>query len=378
MRFHSLSRLYRLFVSALLLCLTVAFLVAVTPSISFAEDPGALVRPEPSAGSSGFSFFGLFKSRESKRKVRDKGAGQRAPKNQRVKVVIKEKDPDASAILVVGDEMADGLANGLRVLLAEKTTVRVEKLVLANTGLIAGEADGWIDAIEKQLASDENIRAVVFMLGHEDQQLEIDGLTNPRFGSFSWRSAYRKRAVDLIQSVREQRKSVVWVGLPPTSKTATNSAFATMNAIYKDAAEAELGYVVDIWDVFLNDKGEYSSYGPDVDGKNKLLRTRNSIGFTQSGYQKVAFFVERRLSRILGGYGALAFEGVQDDPNFIVLTGRTTSPETELLGGSDKPAEKAKKTAAYQFFVEGEALPGVPGRVDDTGFVTSPVAQDGS
>ena len=80
----------------------------------------------------------------------------------------------------------------------------------------------------------------------------------------------------------------------------------------------------------------------------------------------MAFFVERELSRILGGYGGYAFEGVDDDPDFIVLTGRVTSPEDELLGGKGNSQDLKEDSVAYHFFVKGESLPEVPGRVDDT------------
>ncbi|MDN3720828.1 hypothetical protein QW131_20395 [Roseibium salinum] len=70
------------------------------------------------------------------------------------------------------------------------------------------------------------------------------------------------------------------------------------------------------------------------------------------------------MTRILGGYGGLAFEGVEDDPNFVVLTGRTTSPEALLLGG-EEDARLDQDSATYDFFVKGEPLPPMPGRVDD-------------
>ncbi|MEH0070355.1 hypothetical protein V6L77_08495 [Pannonibacter sp. Pt2-lr] len=40
---------------------------------------------------------------------------------------------------------------------------------------------------------------------------------------------------------------------------------------------------------------------------------------------------------MLGGYGGLAFEGVADDPNFIVLTGRALSAEDHLAGDASEP-----------------------------------------
>lgn len=355
----------------LAVCLIACLAYAVTPpSVSLAQDAGALIKPK-SSGS--FSFFGLFKSGTKKRKVRSKTSTRRSSEPRAQRIVAKTKDEDASVILVVGDQMADGLADGLDFLLADKTSVRIERIVLKNSGLIAGQSDAWVDEIQKQLVSEDNLRAVVVSLGQSDLNHTIESASSLKYGTVAWQTAYSRRVRRVIESVRDQRKSLLWVGLPPAGKTSVSSSFAMMNDIYRDRSETARGYFVDIWDVFLNDAGEYSSYGPDVTGKNKLLRSSDKIGFTRAGFQKVAFFVERKLSRILGGYGALAFEGVEDDPNFIVLTGRTTSPERELLGGDSQEtgARDKKESEAYRFFVKGDVLPEVPGRVDATGITKS-------
>lgn len=275
-----------------------------------------------------------------------------------------EKDANAGVILVVGDRMARGVADGLDFILSEKPQIRVERVTEDKSGF-AG--DGSPDWVAKTLAKirGEDVKAVVVMIGRADLGKEFPGETPVEFMTQEWLDAYRSKVEGLVRVVRQEKKPIVWAGLPPTNTESVNADFTQLNSIFQSQTKDRRVRYVDIWDIFLAEDGSYSSFGPDVDGKNTRLRTKDRIGFTWPGYQKVAFFVDRELLRLLGGYGGLAFEGIEDDPNFIVLTGRTTSPEALLLGGEDDEDQTDRDSTAYRFFVKGEPLPPMPGRVDD-------------
>ena|GEM_PF-2360723 len=280
------------------------------------------------------------------------------------KFEIQPKDPDAGLILVVGDRMARGVADGLSFTLADKPQIRVEPVTKDKAGLAGENAPDWSTQVLSKIRG-ADVKAVVVMIGREDLGKPFPGDPPVEFMTAEWLDLYRKKVDALVRVVRQEKKPVVWAGLPPTNEELVNGDFTQLNSIFQSASEDRRVRYVDIWDIFLAEDGSYSSYGPDVDGKNARLRTNDRIGFTWAGYRKVAFFVERELSRLLGGYGGLAFEGVEDDPNFIVLTGRTTSPETLLLGGEDAATQINPESVAYGFFVRGDPLPPMPGRVDD-------------
>ena len=287
--------------------------------------------------------------------------------------VEQPKNPDAGLILVVGDRMARGVGDGLKYLLADKPVVRVDYLTDDRQGFAGANAPDWAAQVLARIRG-ADVKAVVVMLGEHDLKKPLPGEPPLDYMSDAWLTAYRKKATGLVKTVRQERKPIFWVGLPPTGSTATNNDFSAMNDIFSGLAEDSRSRYIDIWDIFLNEEGSYSAYGPDVDGKNTRLRSGDKIGFTWAGYQKVAFFVERELSSMLGGYGGYAFEGVDDDPNFIVLTGRETPPDEELLGAENGPSKLDKDSVAYRFFVKGESLPSVSGRADNT----KPVAAGGS
>ncbi len=281
--------------------------------------------------------------------------------------VEQAKDPEAGVLLVIGDEMADGVAEGLKFLLQDKPMVRTEKIIHPGSGLIGGKPVEW-SADLRSFAELDRVRAVVVMMGQHDPASTLAGEPPVEFGTQAWADAYRTRTAQLVETVRGLRKPVIWIGLPPTNAPLLNADFQLFSTIHREEAEKGRGSYVGIWEIFLSDAGEYSSYGPDIDGQRKKLRTGDRIGFTWDGYLKVAFFVERELTRMLGGYGGLAFEGIADDPNFIVLTGRSTSSETDLLGGeSSDPQDRLAATAtlAERVLVRGEAMEAPTGRVDD-------------
>lgn len=349
---------------------TLAFLVEWTSvETAYAQSGGELVRPAP-GNSRSFSPFKAFKRlfenggvKRRKTVRRTTGGSTRSAKVAR-SFAEKPKDPDAGIILVVGDRMARGLADGLKFTLAEKPMVRVDFLTEDKAGLAGVDGPDWNAQVLARIRG-ADVKAVVVMMGQRDLGRVLPGDPVVEFLTEGWLEAYKKKAMSLARTIREERKPVIWVGLPPTSETLKNSDFGSFNAIFQSVVAETRSRYVDIWDIFLSEDGSYSTFGPDVDGKNARLRTKDKTGFTWAGYRKVAFFVERELSRVLGGYGGLAFEGVLDDPNFIVLTGRTTSSEVDLLGGdSDEPAVD-EGSPAYRFLVRGDDLPPVAGRVDD-------------
>ncbi len=358
--------------SALPFALALALLVCPAEPTGWFQREAMAEEPIVLAQNNGFRGFNPFApiqrlfggGREKKRQ---------APVQQAPKVVRPaglpprfeevEKDPDAGLILVVGDRMARGVADGLRFTLAQQPKIKVEEITEDREGFAGAESPDWATRTLSRIRG-ADVKAVVVMMGWRDRDEEFPGEPPIEYMTAEWLETYRNKVMALVRSVRQEKLPIVWVGLPPTNDELLNGDFTQLNSVFAGAAEERRVRYVDLWDIFLSEDGAYTSFGPDVDGKNTRLRTNDRIAFTWAGYRKVAFFVERELSRLLGGYGGLAFEGVEDDPNFIVLTGRTTSPEGFLLGGEDD-AEIDTSSTAYRFFVEGEPLAPVSGRVDD-------------
>lgn len=346
-------------------------LVAMLPQPVAAQNGRPIVQPGDSSGS-GFHplspllrLFGV-ETRERRRLQDREPPRANAPAREPVKPVIVEtpKEADARVVLVVGDALAGELAEGLEAAYAEVPSIRVDRLVLDGASLARpGEVD-LADRLRAVLQG-RKVAVVAVLVGSLDV-VDIDnGASVAAFRSDPWNALYARRIDQLLAGARQSRTPLVWVGLPPPSGQTKRANFDHVNTLAKDRIEANNAIYVDVWDVFLDENGGFTSYGPDIEGKRRRLRDGDGVGFTWPGRRKLAFFAEQAIGRILGAGGVNAFEGVEDDPNFIVLTGRLGSPESELAGGADSQHEPVADTPQHQLIVQGVPLPFANGRVDD-------------
>ncbi|MBA4207559.1 MAG: DUF459 domain-containing protein [Polymorphum sp.] len=331
---------------------------------------------------------------EAKPVVRKKAPA--APSNTPPKVVEAPKEPDAGVVLVLGGPTAAALAEGLTSIFAQKPMIRVELLTEAPAASPAASPEGGTGAAQPAVRPDGlmgepdpawteravsrirggGVKAVVAVFGYADLKdlPQPDGGLVP-FGSDAFKAEYRKKLRALALAMRQERKPLLLVGLPPTEAARLDTGFTLINDLLQSEAAMTRSTYVDIWKMFLDDNEAYTAFGPDVDGQRRRLRANDGVGFTWAGARKVAFFVERELARVLGGYGGLAFEGVADDPNFIVLTGRALSAEDHLAGDANEPQilppveTEAAARLARKFLATGDAGAPTPGRVDFTGAV---------
>lgn len=291
---------------------------------------------------------------------------QRAVRREPVvpKIVEEPKDPDARTVLVVGDAMAEGLAEGLTAAYAETPGIAVEAVTDRVRGLIREANPDWPTQIADAIR-EKDADVVVVLLGNDDRRrpVTLEG-KRAQFRSEPWEDVYRILVQRTVTAVRESRRPLIWVGLPPASGPNRRSDFTYLNDFYKEKVEGADGIFVDLWEAFLSDEGKYTSYGADVDGQRKRLRTQDGLYFTWSGYRKVAFFVQQRIARILGEGPALDLAFPGNDADLILLSGGAAREET-LAGEEIAPAIPAEGSLQHRLIVEGRALPRVEGRIDD-------------
>ncbi len=292
------------------------------------------------------------------------------------RIVEEEKNKDAKVLLVIGDDLAMGLADGLKEVYADTPSIKVKKLVYPRTGLVTDKKPDWPEDVTATLKS-EDVGLVVVSLGARDNrnirvvgQGIIDGqpasyAEELQFQGEEWKKEYRFRTASMVAAVRNEQLPLIWVGLAPAKEYLTSANFSYLNDLYKEQVEPAGGIFVDIWAAFQSEEGEYTPHGPDITGKRRRLRAKDGVYFTRAGYRKVAYFVEREIARIFGSATAFIFEGVKDDPNFIVLTGRLTSPEARLVGPDDTGGKAAAGSDLFKLTISGETLPDVSGRADD-------------
>ena len=306
---------------------------------------------------------------------------------------VVSKAEDARIVLVVGDFLATGLAEGLETAYADIPNIRVVARTSGSSGIVRDDHYDW--SAELGPIIDENKPAVVVvMLGANDrQEMRVGEVREPK-RSENWTKEYERRAEVIAGVVTERKLPLLWVGMPAFKNTTMSSDMLAYNDVYRSVAEKAGGSFVDIWDGFVDENGAFITTGPDINGNPVRLRSGdNGVTMTRAGKRKVAFYAEKPLEKILGTYrplsggaagaaGSLPQVGDKPGPLDIDRTApiSLTDPELdggqELLGATFKPGPDSPQTASEKLIREGVSPPAVAGRADDFGDAPPPRAAE--
>ena len=78
-----------------------------------------------------------------------------------------------------------------------------------------------------------------------------------------------------------------------------NENMNTLNDLFREKAHLNNVKFIDTWNGFVDQYGNFSPYGPDLDGRVLRLRDKDGIRFTGTGYRKLAHYIEREIRRDL-------------------------------------------------------------------------------
>jgi hypothetical protein len=87
------------------------------------------------------------------------------------------------------------------------------------------------------------------------------------------------------------------VSLPIMRREEANRDAEMMNEIFRSRALANGARYIDIFQSFATADNGYDAYGPDLAGKNRLIREPDGVHFTWHGSLKLAHFVEKEIKR---------------------------------------------------------------------------------
>jgi hypothetical protein len=229
-----------------------------------------------------------------KRPARAPVEGAAAPQAAEV-----SKRSDARTVLVIGDFLAGGLAEGLTTALTENAGVKVVDRSSGSSGFVRLDFHNWATEID-QLITSERPAAVIVMIGANDRQQMTIGGEREAVRSEAWNKEYARRADDLAKAVAARKVPLLWVGAPPFKSSKMMLDMMAFNEVYRTAATAAGGEYIDIWDGFVDENGAYIANGPDLNGQPARLRANDGINLARPGKRKIAFFAEKPLYKVLG------------------------------------------------------------------------------
>ena len=297
-------------------------------------------------------------------------------------VPVVEKNENAAKVLVIGDFMAAQLSEGLVRQFASNPGITIVDASVPLSGMVRDDVRDWPGTVGELIDVEKPI-VVVALVGMNDRQQMRD--TSGKFNKLTdeWVSIYEKRTDLLARNIRERRVPMIWVGLPPVSKTNMNTDYLKFNELYRKTVEAYGGEFVDVWDGFVDTEGKYLRAGPDVNGQIVALRRSDGINMTDSGEDKLAFFAEKAVKKMTGfgkdalvsSLGGLQDIGVSNEPQYdpvgtgktivIALGGPSADGGSVLEGAEGFLSENsAKRSVAFDLVSKGVAVQPRKGRID--------------
>ncbi len=284
------------------------------------------------------------------------------------------KSETAKRVLVVGDFVAGGLAEGLEEAYAQSVDVVVISRTNGSSGLVRDDYYDWPGTIGAIIDEEKPDIVVVQLGGNDRQEMGVAGnREQPR--SEAWMTEYERRVRLMASEVRDSGTALVWAGTIPFRFSAMSADMFAFNDIYRRVAEETGGEFVDVWDGFVDENGAFTASGPDMNGQPAQLRASDGINITRAGKRKLAFYVEKPLGRLLGtGAPAVAaVYGPEIPPGFLDADGAVRAIERTLpvgLADADLPAVGGLMGASVLARspvseLDGERLERREGRADD-------------
>ena len=213
-----------------------------------------------------------------------------------------EKAPDATRLAVFGDSLAIDLSRALERFYAEDPNLVVIDQGVSSSGFVRFDYFDWDAAITEEIAADSFDLAVVIIGINDRQEITVNGQSFEPLTA-EWTAAYQARITAFLGKLRAARKPVIWVGLPPMSKTEYSAAISQISNIQRLASFSGGAEFLDIYERFLGEDGKYSSHGPDVNGQNARMRKDDGIHFSTAGADKLAFYLSQTIQSFYRGGG---------------------------------------------------------------------------
>lgn len=268
---------------------------------------------------------------------------------------------DIYRLHVIGDTLSEGLHNALKSILSDDARVRV---AAQHTAMSTLRNSGWGDLI----VDFENNRppppahvAVVMFGIYERGSVRRPGRSNLGYGSDEWAEEYSIRVERVMRALKSRAIAVYWVGLPVMRGSNSTEHARLMNQIVRETALRNGVKFISIFESFSDESGNYTDYGPDMEGKVRSLRWRDGIHFTSVGYEKIAHFVKRELQRDLRVARAERMVELRGAPAEMErIRPKAEEPKqparswTSLITGETQPAEASNPDGSLG--LEGETV----------------------
>jgi hypothetical protein len=195
---------------------------------------------------------------------------------------------------VGGDSVAGFLCYEVQAIAEHDPGLQVTTHFQISTGLSRPDYYDWPAHLAQETA-ESHPEVVVFLVGaNDDQPLETPGGGVADFAGPEWVTEYGRRAGALMDQLRRQVRTVVWVGLPVMRSREFGARMDVIDEAIRRQAERRPGVLfLDSRPLFADPSGAYAAYLPDDSGALTLMRAPDGIHLSPQGGMRLAEAVLR-------------------------------------------------------------------------------------
>jgi hypothetical protein len=217
------------------------------------------------------------------------GPAQPAPPSPRVRTAA-----DPLRLWVGGDSVAGFLCYEMEAIAQHDPGLAVHTHFQISTGLSRPDYYDWPAHLAQDMAA-TNPEVVVLLVGaNDDQPLQTAGGGVADFASPEWTAEYGRRAGALMDEVRRQGRTAVWVGLPVMRAHDFGARMEVIeDAVRRQAARRPGVLFLDSRPLFADPAGAYAAYLPDDSGALTLMRAPDGVHLSPQGGMRLAQAVLR-------------------------------------------------------------------------------------
>jgi hypothetical protein len=205
-----------------------------------------------------------------------------------------QKSETAVRLAVFGDIMASDLAAALTRYYTNDPNIVVVNQGVDGSGFARPDFFDWDKTAADQVQKNSFDIAVMFVGTNDRQSIKSD-TGSVKVLTSVWTDIYKSRVAQFVQVLRGANKPIIWVGMPAVQKPDLSAVLSQIGAIQQLAVFAGGGAYVDIYDRFVDDNGDYSATGPDLNGNQINIRRSDGTRFTSAGADKLAYYVSQTI-----------------------------------------------------------------------------------
>ena len=124
--------------------------------------------------------------------------------------------------------------------------------------------------------------------GNDGQNASVDGTIVERWTP-EWVEFYRGRVAEAMDTFTSEGSMLYWIALPIMANDLFSEHVQLMNDVYREEAGKRPNVsIIESWDLFADESGNYSAYLTNESGNLELMRYGDGVHFTWAGARRLA------------------------------------------------------------------------------------------